>query len=733
MPPLISDLATILMTAAIISLLFKRLKQPVILGYMLAGFLVGPHTQFFPTVADPESIQVWAEMGVIFMLFSLGLEFSFRKVGQMGSTVALIGVFEVLLIMSAGFGFGLFLGWSPLQSFFLGSLICISSTSIILKAFEESNVKAKRFAQLVFGVLIVEDLLAIILLVLLTTLGLTKQFEGSELLLTMGKLGFYLALWLVVGLFVIPWALKEVKGELSDETLLVLALGLCFMMVVSAAKVGFSAALGAFVMGSILSESDEKEKIEKIFLPVKNLFSAIFFVSIGMLINPDALASSPAMVLGLCAMIIFGKIFFVTTGALIAGQPVKTAISMGLSLAQIGEFSFIMATIGMSVGITDETLYSNIIAASALTTFTTPYLIQSRGFLGEHIEKLIPERIQTFFGQYSRFSNLVQANTEWRNLVRHYLYRILINAIVIVAIFIISAKVGAQFEFDLWLTAFIALLLASPFFWGILFYTSRDPELAGLIQNQLTKGFRQFLFLIRLALTLTLLSALATQFVSLKIAIVAFFGIFILFSFLMSKYLGPVYIWFENRFLKQLNREQKEKILSQAIAKNLPVLAPWDVHLSQYEVSPNMDYIGKTLMSLKLRENFGITIALIHRGDKFITAPGGEESLMPYDEISVIGGDEQLEQFELFLKSHRSQSASDDRLKNYSLEQYLVTEQNEFVGKAIKDSGIREKTRGLVVGIERLGERLLNPDSSFQIQAGDLLWIAGDRAKIRSL
>lgn len=432
-------------------------------------------------------------------------------------------------------------------------------------------------------------------------------------------------------------------------------------------------------------------------------------------------------------MIILGKIFFVTTGALIAGQPVKTAISMGLSLAQIGEFSFIMATIGMSVGITDETLYSNIIAASALTTFTTPYLIQSRGFLGEHIEKLIPLKIQTFFGQYSRFSNLVQANTEWRNLVRHYLYRILINAIVIVAIFIISAKVGAQFEFDLWLTAFIALLLASPFFWGILFYTSRDPELAGLIQNQLTKGFRQFLFLIRLALTLTLLSALATQFLSLKIAVLAFFGIFIAFSFLMSKHLGPVYIWFENRFLKQLNREQKEKILSQTIAKNLPVLAPWDVHLSQYEVSPNMDYIGKTLMSLKLRENFGITIALIHRGDKFITAPGGEESLMPYDEISVIGGDEQLEQFELFLKSQRSQSASDDRLKNYSLEQYLVTEQNEFVGKAIKDSGIREKTRGLVVGIERLEERLLNPDSSFQIQAGDLLWIVGDRVKIRSL
>lgn len=730
--PLITDLATILMTAAITSLVFKRLKQPVILGYMLAGFLVGPHMHIFPTVADTGSIRVWAEMGVIFMLFALGLEFSFRKLTQMGSTVAVIGVAEVLLTLLAGFILGLCWGWTPLESFFLASMLCISSTSIIIKAFEESGVKAKQFAQLVFGVLIVEDLLAIIILVLLATLGLTRQFEGSEMLFTIVKLGFYLALWLVVGLFVIPWALKELKPELSDESLLVLALGLCFMMVVAAAKVGFSAALGAFVMGSILAETDEKEKIEKIFLPIKNLFSAIFFVSIGMLIDPHTLTTNPLLIVGLVCFIIIAKIFFVTTSAMAAGQPVRTAISMGVSLSQIGEFSFIMASIGMAVGVTDNNLYANIIAASAVTTFTTPYMIRSRVFIGSKIEKIIPLKIQTFFAQYNRFSILVQGNTQWRNLVRHYLYRILINAIVIVAIFIITTNLSLRFEIDGALAAAVTLILASPFFWGILFYTSRDPELAGLIQHQLTKSFRQFLFLTRLALALLLLSVLVGQFISIQNTLILFFAIFIVASFLMSRYLGPVYIWFENRFLKQLRREQKDLIESSMVAKNLPTLAPWDAHLSQYEVPAEASYVGQSLANLHLKENFGIIVALIQRGERLITAPGRDEVLMPYDQISVIGSDDQLERFEVFLKSS-SLTSSDDKLGAYALEQFLVTDHTEFVGKAIRESGIREKTKGLVVGIERLGERILNPDSSLKIQSGDLLWIAGDRAKIRNL
>ncbi|MEZ0392409.1 MAG: cation:proton antiporter [Pseudobdellovibrionaceae bacterium] len=592
--PLIHDLSIILITAAVTSLIFRKLKQPVILGYMLAGFLISPYTHFFPNITDMQSIQVWAELGVIFMLFSLGIDFSFRKLAQMGSTVLIIGLFEITAMFLMGFMVGKFiLSWSTLQSLFLGAMISISSTSIIFKAFEEFQLKAKRFAQLVFGILIVEDLMAVLLIVLLTTLGLSRQFEGTELLWTAGKLGFYLVWWFVIGLFLVPWAIRTVKPLLTDESTLIIALALCFMMVVTASQAGFSAALGAFIMGSILGETDEKEKIDKLLHPVKNLFSAVFFVSVGMMIDPDALMSQPGTILLLAGVLIIGKIYYVTTGALLAGQNVATAIPAGISMAQIGEFSFIMASVGMNLKVLDQKVYSTIVAVSALTTFTTPYLIRSRTTLATQIEKLIPPKAQHFLFQYLQFSNLVRANSEWRALLRSYLLKIFVNMVVVIAIFLLSARFLYPFvenrteaeSLPRMITLVMSLLLASPFLWAIIFAQTKKPELIAVARDQFSPRVHKFFAILRISLAMILVSSLLSLYVSLQTVLLTTILIFAALSLSLFRFMGPVYHFLENRLIKQVHHQRNSP------RTPAPELAPWDAHLSEYEIHPESECV----------------------------------------------------------------------------------------------------------------------------------------------
>ncbi len=735
--PLIQDLAIILITAAVTSLLFKKLKQPVILGYMVAGLLVGPHTHIFPTVTEIASIQVWGEMGVIFMLFALGIEFSFRKLGQLGPPVLIGGIFELSAMCVMGFILGQLLGWGSLQSFFLGAMFSISSTTIIYKAFDEFKLKGKKFAQLVFGTLIVEDLMAVLMIVLLTTMSLSQQFQGAELAWTTGKLIFYLVLWLIVGLFAVPWSLRALRKHLSEETLLIVAVALCLLMVVAANHVGFSSALGAFIMGSILSETEEKEKIEKIFQPVRDLFSAVFFVSVGMLINPGVLADHWGTILLFTAVVIIGKIYYNVIGGLLAGQNIQTAIYSGISLAQIGEFSFIIAGLGMTLKVTDESLYSIIVAVSAITTFTTPLLIRSREGLSKKIEMMIPLRIQHFLSRYLQFSQIVRARPEWQILIRTYVMKVISNAVLIVAIFLTCARflyplIASRSDDSPWaqgLTLVIALVAVSPFIWGMVFSHAHDKQVRAMILHQMSDRERRWLFLIRLGLAQILIAVLLTQYVSVTLVVVSALAVFLLISFSIFRFLGPIYIWLEKRFIKQIDEKSSQMNLPPP-----PTLAPWDAHLSEYEIHPQAECVGRSLAELRLRENFGVIIAMIQRGDRHIPAPSRDEVLMPYDRVSVIGTDDQLSEFENFLTTFYM-PVVDDQISpaSFILDQYLVTDHSPFLHRTIRESGIREKTAGLVVGIERAGRRILNPDSHLSIQNGDLLWIVGDRQKLRSL
>ena len=367
LPDLIQDLGLILMAAALVTILFKKLKQPVVLGYLIAGFLVGPNFAFLPTVKDHASILIWAEIGVIFMLFGLGLEFSFKKLKKVGKSASITASFEILCMLGCGYLTGQLLGWSKMDSLFLGGILSISSTTIIVRAFDELNLKGRSFVSLVFGVLIVEDLIAILLLVLLSSVAVTQSLSGSELLFSALRLGFFLIIWFLLGIYLLPVLLRNFREHLSDETMLIVSLGLCLMMVVIATQVGFSPALGAFVMGSILAETPKGQRIEQLLLPVKNLFSAIFFVSVGMLINTRILLSHFDIILLIAVVTIAGKFVSSLIGALLSGRSLKSSVQAGMSLAQIGEFSFIIATLGVTLKVTSDFLYPIAVAVCALT------------------------------------------------------------------------------------------------------------------------------------------------------------------------------------------------------------------------------------------------------------------------------------------------------------------------------------------------------------------------------
>ncbi|MGV3594808.1 MAG: cation:proton antiporter, partial [Sediminibacterium sp.] len=475
LPVLIKDLALILGAAGIITIFFKKLKQPVVLGYIIAGLLVGPNFKLFPTIGDVEGIKIWAEIGVVFLLFALGLEFSFKKLVKVGGSAAITGITELSFMMMLGYGMGQVLGWSNMDSMFLGGIIAISSTTIIFRAFDELGLKTKQFSSLVIGVLVIEDLVAILLMVLLSTVAVSQQFEGTQMFLSIGKLLFFLCLWFLMGIFLLPTFFKKVSRFLNSETLLVLSLALCLGMVVLADQVGFSAALGAFIMGSILAETTQAHKIEHLITSVKDLFGAIFFVSVGMLIDPQILVDYAVPVLILTLSVILGKTIFVASGALLAGRPLKQAVQAGTSMSQIGEFSFIIATLGVSLNVTSSYLYPIAVGVSVITTFTTPYMIKLAEPLYQFLLKVLPEKWIRGLEKYSSSSQIIESESNWKRLLNFYIQIIILNGVIMIALSLLVAyflepflqKSIADSLSAKIIAALIGLIVMAPFIWAL--------------------------------------------------------------------------------------------------------------------------------------------------------------------------------------------------------------------------------------------------------------------------
>lgn len=734
-PQLIIDLSLILTMAGIITVIFKKLKQPIVLGYILAGLLVGPNFHLFPTITDIKTIEIWAEIGVIFLLFNLGLEFSFKKLVKVGNTAAITGLFEVFMMLVTGFITGQLLGWSKTDSLFLGGIIAISSTTIIFRAFDELGLKTQKFTRVVMGILVIEDLTAVLLMVLLSTLSLSQQFAGFELIQSSLKLFFFLTIWFLGGIFVFPTLLRRYRHLMNDESVLITSVALCFGMVFLVTKAGFSAALGAFIMGSILAETTHAEKIEHLLKPVKDLFGAVFFISVGMLINPGLLLDYAVPTAILVLVVMLGKTTFVTLGAVISGQPLKKSLQSGMSLSQIGEFSFIIANLGLSLKVTSGFLYPIAVGVSVITTFATPYMMKASEPLYEWLDKRLPEKWRLYLNRYSTSTETIAQTTQWNEILKSYAQTVILNSVVVVGIILASSRQLAQqlhtrvpetFLTNSVLFA-ITFLLISPFLWALVFKRGNRKAYSSIwLSRKYSRGPLLVLELSRVVIAILLMAFLLNSFFSTKTAFIVAGGIMVLGFAIFYQRLQQFYHKIEDRFLQNLNARQLE-----GSGKSKRILLPWDAHFAFLEVSADSNLIGKSLQELKIREAFGINVVLIERGSKTIHLPRPTEVLYPYDRIEVIGTDDQLDVF----RSHIEVSMNGDvymaHEDNVVLERVEVKTQHNIRGKTIRDSQIREMTHGMIVGLERNGERILNPDSSMIIENQDVLWIAGDRELIK--
>jgi CPA2 family monovalent cation:H+ antiporter-2 len=740
---LIIDLALILAAASLVTLLFKRLRQPVVLGYIIAGLLISPNFKLLPSITDMATIRVWAEIGVIFLLFSLGLEFSFKKLVKVGPSAGITGVFEVSLMLLTGFITGRLLGWSIMDCIFLGGIISISSTTIIIRAFEELGVMSKKFAGLVLGVLVIEDLAAVLLLVLLSTVAVSRQFSGEGMLFSVLKLAFFLILWFIAGIFLLPSFLRRARKLMNEDTMLIVSLGLCLVMVVLANQVGFSSALGAFIMGSILAETPDHEKIITLVKPVKNLFGAVFFVSVGMMINLSVLSQYILPVLLLTCVVIAGKFVNATLGSLISGQALKQSVQTGMSLGQIGEFSFIIATLGLTLKVTSSFLYPIAVGVSVLTTFCCPYLIRFSGPFYYWLEKHLPAGWIEFVNRYSSSAQKIKEEGSWKRLLRAYARTIIIHTVVIIGILLIvinylgpflGEQIGNAFLASV-VTTLVALVLIAPFLWALVIRRIEKLSFSRLWMDKIyNRGPLVLLEALRFSLGILIIGFLLNRVFSVQVALAGALALTVLIILVFRQRLQSFYSRLEQRFLTNLNGNV-DVLSRSALEDNAATrLVPWDGHLTYVDVPQEAAWVGKTLLELSWREHYGINVAFIERGRRVIRVPGRDERIYPGDRLAVIGTDEELERFigDMGAAEEPEKPGAGEQ-DHMDLIHVVVGKNSPLEGKNIRNSGIRYRAHGLVVGVERDGRRTLNPDSSYVFQENDVVWIAGNKELVKQL
>lgn len=725
--PLIIDLAIILAVAGLMSFVFQKIKQPVVLGYILAGVIVGPHTPPFQLVRDIPNIQTWAELGVIFLMFTLGLEFSFRKLLSVGLTAVIAAGLEVLFFLFVGYWIGSFLGWGQMDSIFLGAMLSISSTTIIIKALDELKLKSHRFAGLIFGILIVEDLFAILLLVGLGTIATTKSFSLMSMASTLLTLVLVVGSWFIIGYFLVPRLITYV-GKLEDKEMLALvSVGLCLGLAVIAVRFGYSPALGAFIIGSILAETKLIHQIEKLMLPLKDLFGAIFFVSIGLMIDPAMIWKYKETILLLSVVTIVGKIFITSSGALLSGQTFKNSLQVGLGLAQIGEFSFIIAGLGLSLKVIDERLYPIGVAVSLVTTFTTPYLIRYSGPLAEKLEAKLPWWTTRLLRRYSDWWNHRNPSHsyKWQELLT-ILSRWFLNGIIVTVIFEVVLEYFPYGETHGWkyhVAWPLAFVLSLPFIWGMVF-TSRKNYLRIRKERNLPK----LVLVVSLPVMTSLwIGVLSTEYFSSMVVLPVTFVILMIVYFFLFKKLETHYRWLEKTFLASFEDQSEEG------KSEVTQLAPWDYHLVRISVHPNATFANASLIETNLRQKFGVNVVAIERGLRTIVAPKPEEKILPGDVLVTLGTDEKLLQARPFLEIPEKELVLEREKSNYLLRHFRVGPDSRLSGLTIRNSGIRETYHAMVVGIERSQKRIVNPDTDFEIAPNDILWVVGEEKLLDEL
>lgn len=739
-PHLIQDLALILMVAGLVTLLFKKLRQPLVLGYIVAGFLVSPHMPYLMSVVDKADIQTWADIGVMFLLFSLGLDFSFKKILKMGMAPVIAALTIIFCMMALGTGVGTLFGWSRMNCLFLAGMLAMSSTTIIYKALDDLGLRQQRFAGLVMSVLILEDVLAIVMMVMLSTIARGANPDGSMMIESVGKIVFFLVLWFVVGIFLIPPFLRKTRRLMNDETLVVVALGLCCAMAVLSTTVGFSSAFGAFVMGSILAETIEADKITTVVEPVKNLFGAIFFVSVGMLVDPAILVSYAVPILVLVLAILVGQAIFGTMGFMLSGQPLKTAMRCGFSMAQIGEFAFIIASLGLSLRVISDFLYPVVVAVSVITTFLTPYMMKAAIPCYEIMERRFPRKWIRRLDHMGAIHHTTQTeDNHWRALLKAMAWNVVIYSILSVAVVAIMLSLFLPFmrrllpgwELHWWangITGVLTVAMISPFLRSMIMKKNHSEEFKALwTESRLNRLPLIFTVLVRVAIGAGFIFYICNYLSRFQNALIITIALVVVLLMALSRRLKHRSIRLERLFVQNL---RSRDIAAQVSGKRRPLfeghLLDRDIHISEFIVPVDSLWAGKTLAQLKLGNRFGVHVSSILRGSHRINIPDGNMMLFVGDKLQAIGNDEQLNIMNAAMQAELLPEDADIEHREMKLQKLVITSDSPLVGKTLKESNVRQRYNFMVVGVEEGQKNLtmINPNRRFEV--GDIVWVVGE-------
>ena len=746
LPALIEDLALILIVAGIVTLIFKRLKQPLVLGYIVAGVLVSPNMPYTASVIDMANVHLWADIGVMFTLFSLGLDFSFKKILRMGAS-PIISTCTIIFFMSMlGVCIGRAFGWSRMDCIFLSGMLAMSSTTIIYKAFDDLGLRQQQFAGMVMSVLILEDILAIVMMVMLSAVASGNELGGGQMLQSIVRIAFFLILWLVVGIFAVPLFLRQVRSLINNEVLLLVALGLCCAMAVFSTKVGFSSAFGAFIMGSILAETVEAERIERLVEPVKNLFGAIFFVSVGMLVDPRILVDYALPILLLVLTILVGQAVFGSISFMLGGQSLKSAMRCGFSMAQIGEFSFIIASLGLSLGVISDFLYPVVVAVSVITTFLTPYMIRLATPAYNRLEHHLPKKVILSLNHLSMNNQQSQQQSNWKRL----LTQMAINTVVYSILS--SAAIAVMFTFVLpftrkllpgwelhWyanaITGILTVLLIAPFLRAMVMKKNKSEEFKALWHESNRNRLPLiFTILVRVVIAVAFIFYICNYLSRFTNALMISIGLVVVVGIIFSRWIKHRSITLERLFIQNLRSRDIE---AQVHGKKRPLyegrLLDRDIHIAEFEVPSDSLWMGQTLKQLNFGQKYGVHVSSILRGGRRVNIPDGDYIIFPNDVLQVIGSDTQFTTFRDAMERERFGEDTDLEMREMKLRQLVIGSDSPFIGKTLIESGIRDLYSCMVVGLEEGKESLSAYRPNRRFQEGDIIWVVGERESLDAL
>ena len=746
LPDMIEDLALILVVAGVVTLIFKKLKQPLVLGYIVAGFLVSPNMPYTASVADMENVHLWADIGVMFLLFSLGLDFSFKKILKMGASPVISTCTIIFCMSMLGFCVGRLFGWEQMDCIFLGGMLAMSSTTIIYKAFDDLGLRQQQFAGLVMSVLILEDILAIVMMVMLSAIA-QGNLEGSKMLESVMRIGFFLILWLVVGIFAIPLFLRAVRSLINTEVLLVVSLGLCCAMAVISSKVGFSSAFGAFIMGSILAETVEAERIEKLVEPVKNLFGAIFFVSVGMLVDPKILVEYAVPIILLVMTILIGQSVFGTFSFMLGGESLKSAMRCGFSMAQIGEFSFIIASLGLSLGVISDFLYPVVVAVSVITTFLTPYMIRFATPVYNNLEHRLPNKLINSLNSLSMGNHQHQHGQNlWKKLltqmtINTVVYSILTSAaIVMMFTFVLPFMRGIMPGWELhWyangVTGVLTVLVIAPFLRAMVMKKNRSPEFRALwAESSRNRMPLIFTIVVRAIIAIAFIFYICNFLSRFTNALMITIGVIVILLIIFSRWVKHRSITLERLFVQNL---RSRDIAAQVYGKKRPLYAgrllDRDIHIADFEVPSDSMWMGQTLKQLNLGKKYGVHISSILRSGWRVNIPDGDFMIFPGDVLQAIGSDEQFSVFREALENERLGVDPNAEKRIMQLHQLIIDHNSPFLGKTLIESGIRDLYSCMVIGLEEGKQNLSAFPPNRKFEEGDIIWLVGEQESLNAL